>query len=255
MHTHLTDLRRFIRAMELSLEHGLELHVRFAAPGHADLGYCTTFPHCPLCKAQAADVEQWAQQYPTALRPCHVCGTSYSPAEMARSERMKLDDESTDLRQILGPQRFASFARSYLIAHGAPDDLAGRLVEAAETREAERRAKFEAQQRREKRNIRFVREKILTDLHPTYGPDDDGATYPKFDAAEFAQVLERCQQMRIGVTFMSHTSETSERNLFQNCKGNTAAAMKVFAKWRKSGCDELFGASFTVPDDLLGPES
>src|SRR5204863_9960114 len=100
-----------------------------------------------------------------------------------------------DRRQVLGPQRFPAFARSYLVANGVNEDVARRLVDATEAREVKRRAEFEEKHRRERRNIRFVRENVFADLHPTYGPDDDNATYPKFDAAEFAQVLERCQKM------------------------------------------------------------
>jgi hypothetical protein len=55
-------------------------------PGHIDLGWVTTFVHCPRCKAEGA-VERWQQTYSDDSIECRVCGHLYSPAATYSSER------------------------------------------------------------------------------------------------------------------------------------------------------------------------
>jgi hypothetical protein len=250
--SHLSDLRAFVRATQLALEHGLSLHVRMAPPGHTDFGFYTIFPHCPTCKAEAADVEPWQAKYPDVARPCHVCGKPFIPVATASSQRMKEEDfdSRSDLRTVLGPERFAAFARKYLLAHGANEETASRLVEMNETLAARQRADAEIARQRAKRQARFVCATLFAGLHPAYEDDRAGESeFGLFNANEFAEVLQRCRRMGIGVGFMIHRSGEQARNLHAN--GRHGDAERIFATWQKKGCNELFGAFYEVPENLL----
>jgi Zn ribbon nucleic-acid-binding protein len=76
----------FIRALAESAETGEPLQVELTPPGHVDLGWVTTFVHCPRCKAEGP-VERWQQTYSEELLECPVCGYSYQPAATHSSER------------------------------------------------------------------------------------------------------------------------------------------------------------------------
>ena len=73
---YLTD---FVAALSETLESGKPLHVALAVPGHCDLGWVTSFVHCPRCKAEGP-FKRWQSSYPSAPIECPVCRFSYSPA-------------------------------------------------------------------------------------------------------------------------------------------------------------------------------
>jgi hypothetical protein len=79
-------LEEFMRALAESADTGEPLHVELTPPGHIDLGWVTTFVHCPRCKAEGA-VERWQQTYSDDLMECRICGHFYSPAATHSSER------------------------------------------------------------------------------------------------------------------------------------------------------------------------
>lgn len=134
---HLVELESFGQALGIALTRRLDLHVSMDPPGHADFGFYTVFPHCPLCKA-AARMARWQEEYPTQLYACHVCGTEYSPAQTVSSVRM---EEEPELREMLGP-KFREFARTHLMEQGLSESEAAEFVEATEQAEADRQARL-----------------------------------------------------------------------------------------------------------------
>lgn len=76
----------FQRALSDSIDMGQPLHVELIPPGHVDLGWVTTFVHCPRCKAEGP-VKRWQQTYAEEPLECPVCGWFYSPAATHSSER------------------------------------------------------------------------------------------------------------------------------------------------------------------------
>jgi hypothetical protein len=62
-----------------AVSEGIPLHVEASPPGHADLGYLTTFVHCPRCKCEGP-FPRWQESYPADIQFCGCCGQAYSPA-------------------------------------------------------------------------------------------------------------------------------------------------------------------------------
>ena len=69
----------FIDALSRSVETAEQLHVELTPPGHVDMGWITTFVHCPRCKADGP-FKRWQESYPTEPINCPTCGALYSPA-------------------------------------------------------------------------------------------------------------------------------------------------------------------------------
>jgi hypothetical protein len=250
----LRDLTRFIRATELALQHRLHLHVSLAPPGHSDLGYVTNFPHCPFCKAESTNAGRWKRKYSTEVTTCGICGTRFVPAETARSMR---DDEwdSDALRKAMGPQRFPAFLKVYLMHHGVREDLAEHIVETTEAESRERERTEELAKARERRQEQYLRTTLFAGLNPKLLRADDAEnspTSPHFAAPEFAELLRRCEMNRIKISTMHHRSKDGELDKWAWKKLDRPA--HLFAKWRRQGCAEWFGATFVVPDELLPPE-
>jgi hypothetical protein len=89
----LTDLsllklndRRILLALDVSITHGLPMHVWLSPLGHTDFGVNTVFPHCPRCRAFAGF--RWRSPYPSDPTTCGVCGNIFSPAQTASTERL-----------------------------------------------------------------------------------------------------------------------------------------------------------------------
>lgn len=79
-------IQELLPALRAAAETGHPLTVNLFPPGHVDLGWITTFVHCPRCKAEGP-FERWQEKYPAAAIECPVCGHSYSPAATYSSER------------------------------------------------------------------------------------------------------------------------------------------------------------------------
>jgi hypothetical protein len=94
-------------------------------------------------------------------------------------------------------------------------------------------------------------------LHPIFRNDDgeevqeEADRQPWLSADEFAIFLQRCELHKLRVLNIFHRSESEDLARFWSRGGWTSPA-KVFAKWRKEGCRELFGATVDIPEDLLG---
>ncbi len=83
---HRKNLKGFIEALAVAKDTGEPLNVEMMPPGHVDMGWITTFVHCPRCKAEGP-LERWKENYPTDPIRCPVCGHSYSPAATYSCER------------------------------------------------------------------------------------------------------------------------------------------------------------------------
>ena len=79
------ELKDFISALtEVTAGHG-ELNVELSPPGHVDLGWITTFVHCPRCKAEGP-VERWQSSYPDDPVECQICKFTYCPTDTFHAE-------------------------------------------------------------------------------------------------------------------------------------------------------------------------
>ena len=79
------DVQAILNAFEQG-SNGAILNVELIPTSHVDLGWITTFVHCPRCKAEGP-FERWKKSYPSKLINCPVCGQSYSPAATYHRER------------------------------------------------------------------------------------------------------------------------------------------------------------------------
>lgn len=241
------DLRAFARATELAEANGLPLFVQMSKPGHVDLGFHTTFPHCPTCKAEA-NLKRWQRKYPTELRACDVCGTVYSPAATASSERMN-DEHEPDLRQILGQQRFVAFAKEYLVSQGMTAAAAQQMVVEQEEKEERRRKDLAAVHRKHRLTDEYLHAHVFVGLSPVYDAEDTGKSFPRFTATDYAEVLRRCQKLGLRVISIWHMSDDGDMDRHRVC--GTDAPEQILHDWRKEGCWGLFFGTFEVPDELL----
>lgn len=80
------DMQPFLAAVHDATETGAAFNVKLAPPGHIDMGWITTFVHCPRCKAEGS-FPRWRPSYPVEAVVCEVCGNSYSPAATFAMER------------------------------------------------------------------------------------------------------------------------------------------------------------------------
>src|SRR5437870_1341139 len=108
------------------------MHVSLAPPGHTDLGWYTIFSHCPRCKA-ASPVERWKRKYRDEEIACAICGARYSPAKTHSAQRDNW--ELKELRDVLGQAKYEKFAARCLVAQGASESEAERIVQKHEERE------------------------------------------------------------------------------------------------------------------------
>ncbi|HWE96516.1 MAG TPA: hypothetical protein VG269_21320 [Tepidisphaeraceae bacterium] len=242
------ELRPFIDALRIAQQGRLKLHVSMSPPGHTDFGRYTVFPHCPACKA-GARVEQWQKRYPTNLYTCHVCGTKYRPAETASSENEPDDDPG--LSEILGREQFREFAKAYLIVQGLSEIDAATAIEEMEHAADQRRAKDAEAALRAARKETYVQDVLYAGLHPVVGKMHEKALCSShlFAPGEFSELLRRCREKCVAVSLMFHRSDTDD--LGRATYDLPTNPEEVFAKWKSEGCNELFGAWFNVPDDLL----
>jgi len=125
----------FLAALKASIDWQIPLHVAMSPPGHTDLGYITTFAHCPRCKAEAR-LKRWTGSYPKTPYKCHVCSHVYIPRDTAAS---KPDDglnskpggddsEPSDLRELLGDD-YDDFAIRFLIHRGCTVEQATMIID------------------------------------------------------------------------------------------------------------------------------
>ena len=108
------------RACERGLEYRLGLHVKLPPPGHTDLGWCTTFPHCPRCRCGSEG--RWKKVDPARRVKCRACGHGYAPALTASSTKDDMDWDSRRLEAFLPAAEYEALSSEWLRRHG-PDPL------------------------------------------------------------------------------------------------------------------------------------
>jgi transposase-like protein len=241
-----SDLNDFVKALERSRSANIPIHVNVTPPGHTDLGWHTIFSHCPRCKAEAP-VKRWQRKYRTEEIECAICGASYSPAKTHSSKRDKWDRR--ELRDILGQAEFENLAVRCLIVQGASDSEAAEIVRKHEERECARREEGAQRIAEAERHDRFVESVIYHGLK-NLNTEKEGESGWLCSAADTEQVLRRCKQHGGKVRFISHVSESGERDEFLGVSWFTPAE-KAFRKLRQKGCDEKFSIFLTIPKEVV----
>ncbi len=256
-HEQFREFSAAIGAIEVADTRGLKLHVKLLPRGHTDFGIHTVFPHCPFCSA-TANVQRWQRRYPSELRSCEVCGTQFSPAETATSER--IDWSGDDLRDLLGQEKFEQFARDYLIANGEEPSDADGIVKKTEAKEAERMELWRKREELDRQQERYLETNIFAGLKclpipPSHLDEDDDFPNPEsdctrwFGAPEMLIVLNRCAEHNIKVVMMEHYSSDGAMDRFKtNIHGSP---IDLLLKWQSEGCAEKFHAICQVPDSLV----
>lgn len=169
---------------------------------------------------------------------------------------MDLDD--TDLRELLGAGRFQQFARDYLVSRGESPNRAANIVAEEEARELASReqvrlAKEQAHQRDE-----FLEANVFSGVPclpiPASEVSDEEILAPHrstrwFDAQSMAEVLRRCEALRVSVVFLRHHSKHEDQSRFEQIRRQRP--IEVLAKLQAEGCNEKFQAHYRVPDSLI----
>ena len=239
----------FVAGLTRPLQQGLEMHVKLAPPGHVDLGWNTTFPHCPRCKAEAP-VKRWQRKYSEVPIACPVCGNDYSPAGTSSSVRYDFKN-GEDLREALGQQRFEGFAVRYLMAHGATELEAIEAVGEHEDWHRRQRELISERQEVQRRHDLYVEKKLSVGLENRNDPGEAGESGWLYSSEDFGELLSRCEILNIRVRFIWHVSATGEWDKFLSVNGSARKAINEFERLQKSGCREKFGAGLHVADDVV----
>jgi hypothetical protein len=83
---HKKELEQFLRTLKTAVDNDRPLYVKSSPPGHCDIGWSTTFVHCPRCKAEGP-FPHWQRSYPKEPFKCRVCGHEYVPVDTYSSRR------------------------------------------------------------------------------------------------------------------------------------------------------------------------
>ncbi len=246
----ISTFQALVQAARIARDRHLPMHVLMAPPGHVDFGWYTIFAHCPRCKAEA-DLKRWQERYPEDLPACKVCGWQYSPAATASANRE--DPVPPSLREVLGPDRFSQFAKSYLVSRGHAPQSAQAIMKVVNDSEADRARKAAGQAVRHRLREQFIHTVVYAGFHPTrLEGSEEHSDSLFFRADDFSKLLRRCRDLGVNVVLMFH--ESAEDGLCLSsarCKEQPDA---VFRAWQERGCNEWFGASIGVPDYVLdGP--
>jgi hypothetical protein len=249
-HSQYKRMARFLSALKRSIDENLPMHVRFAPPGHSDLGFDTTFPHCPRCKAPAPG-KLWRRKYPVEPETCSICGNTYSPAVTASSKPW--EPEKEELREILGKEKFAQFAARYLVARGASETEAGEIVREREDRH-DRQTVIAAQKRefwrKEKRYLDEVVFRGLSNQATSEEGEDWGDTW-LFSATDFLELLKRCEAQHIDVYYVQHVSASGEEDRNVLVKHDNRNAIEVFECLVNEGLNERFTTNLKVHEGTV----
>jgi hypothetical protein len=239
-------LPAFIRALRRSASANIPLHVNLSPPGHTDLGWHTVFPHCPRCKA-AAPVKRWQGKYRDEEIACEICGAKYSPAKTHSSTPYKWDREQ--LRELLGQTEFEKFAAQYLVARGASETEAARVVQLHEAWERERTERWRKETEGSRQNERFVENVIYPGLN-NLSTKSEGEPAWLFSPADVEELFRRCKTHGGKVIYISHSSASGENDEFVKVSWPTSAK-KTFQKLREKGCNEKFSVSMKFPPQVV----
>ncbi len=242
-----SDVRLFVRATERA-KAGVALHVSLLPPGHVDFGWRTIFPHCPVCKAEA-DLPRWSGKPPIEPYTCKVCGRMFIPSGTACSIREQFD--LADLKQQMGATHYFRFARAYLMRNGTSGAAADAEVKLWRDHDVAAARRAELGKQRDRKRARYTAELLFRGLHPTYENGDAAAVREaRFSAAEFAELLVRCQKQDVHVFVLNHWSADPAKVRRESVMRGTHPGdpIPLFNRWRAEGLNESFSAALGIPD-------
>jgi hypothetical protein len=240
-------LKAFVRATRLSRIHGLALRVSMAPPGHADFGDCVIHAHCPRCKAFAKGVPRWQPKYPPTPCQCHVCGMTFDAAGTVSRSESKYEDDS--LRELLGPEGFYGFQRSYLAARGFGSKEIAQVIARIEEEQREDEARAERSLRLREKQEKFIGRVLYAGLHPIRLNNADPADVDWFRADELREVIRRGKRCKAKFQVLAHHSVREELRLKEWAM--TRGVEKLLREWEVRGCNEWFSMILSIPDDQL----
>jgi hypothetical protein len=239
-------LDAFVKSLERSVSSNISLHVSLTPPGHTDFGWYTIFSHCPQCKA-AAPVERWKRKYRDEEIECAICRAKYSPAKTHSAKRDNW--ELKQLRGLLGQAEFEKFAASCLVAQGASEMEAARIVQKHEEGERARRKKWAQKTEASRRHQRFVQKVIYHGLNNLSPRNHDEPAW-LFSPEETEEIFRRCENHGGRVLYISHVSESGEHDEFLQVSWPTSAK-KALQKLREKGCNEKFSVIVKIPQEVV----
>ena len=240
------DLNAFVKALERSMNAQIPLHVSLAPPGHTDLGWDTTFSHCPRCKAEAP-VPRWKRKYRNEEISCEICGAKFSPAKTCSAQRDKW--ELKELRDVLGQSEFEKLAAICLVTQGASEAEAAQIVQKHEELERARREKWAREAEASRRHERYVEKVIYHGLKNLSLENDDEPAW-LFSPEDAEEIFRRCEERGGKVIFISHVSESGEHDEFRQVSWPTTAK-KALQKLREKGCNEKFSVTVKIPKEIV----
>lgn len=248
-------LNKFVRAIERALYFDLELHVEMMPPGHVDFGWHTVFSHCPRCKV-GAPVGSWEKVAHDWIS-CGMCGQEYDPATTHSMETMP-PRERTNLRDMMGDERYRPFATAYLMGQGAAPQDAAAMVEQhlapPDPRMVERRRQSAEKARRK-------REFTLTVLFQGIGKARPDSQDPHFNAAnpsnywfseqEMKLLLARCREHGVEFVSITHHSVHDDWDGLRVSYRDFSDAEPAFQHLLAQGCNECFSILLKVSDAAI----
>jgi hypothetical protein len=240
------DLTMFLKALERSKAGQIPLYVSLTPPGHTDFGLYTIFSHCPQCKADAP-VGRWKRKYRDEEIACEICGANFSPAKTRSTERHEWD--SKQLRDTLGKTEFEKFAARCIVAQGASESEAAEIVERHEEWERTRREKWMLEAEVSRRHDRYVKKVIYHGLK-NLSPGIDDETDWLFSPEDTEEIFRRCEEQGGKVLYLSHVSESGERDEFLQVSWPTSAK-NALRKLREKGCNEKFSVTVKIPKEVV----
>jgi hypothetical protein len=186
-----------------------------------------------------------------------VCGTDYSPAVQASSEPYDYTP-GPELRDILGDEKFRSFAKQFLIRQGMPEAQAIENVEKSEAAAITSKKQIAENQRKAKARERYIEQSLYAGLKQDSiaDPYHPGKVLGNgFAAEDFEELMRRCSERGIRILGLSHISlnEQLERREFPMPPHlrRKFDPVSTFNKWRDEGCNELFEGIFRIPEQLI----
>lgn len=240
-------LMDFTRAIERSLYYDLPLHVEMMPPGHVDFGWHTTFSHCPRCKVGAA-VAQWGEVASDWIR-CGMCGHEFNPAATYSMEKMERRERS-DLRELMGDERYQLFAAAFIAQQGASTEDAAAMVEWYLSPERiEKIREIRESNRRRNKFITSILFEGIGRIEAGYEHmENPPHRYYRFTATEMEVLLARCRQHGVGFMSISHYCEGASFSSSRARPEDFVTAEAAFQSLLDEGCNGYFSVFLKAPD-------
>jgi hypothetical protein len=183
---------------------------------------------------------------------CEVCGHVCSPKPGKWHFRHRRRYPQGELLGELGEERFIELVQWKLREQDAPEELLEALIAAIVERErtrpewkAEEERQLKAQVERRRRERLFCKKVLFRGIR---SPKRDVGW---FRAPQFRQILERCRELGVTVTRMSHSDSDYNMDSYRQTYGGVPQPLEQLDIWQVEGLNHWFGASYEIPDALL----